>query len=91
MFYFDDFQGKKVLKTDLLNSLNHFFTTRECPIRGSEANFKYSLGVNRLVSPIQTHSNNVQIVTDLDEYPNTDALVFDKKIIFVDFDQKQGG
>ena len=28
MFYFDEFQGKKVLKSTLLNDVDCFFTTR---------------------------------------------------------------
>ncbi len=30
MFYFDYVAGKKVLKSDLLENLEHFFTTRDC-------------------------------------------------------------
>ena len=32
MFYFDEINGKKVLKSSLIEGAEHFFTTRECNI-----------------------------------------------------------
>ena len=36
MFYFDELNGKKILKSDELSGLIHFFTTRETVIKTKE-------------------------------------------------------
>ncbi len=65
MFYFDSFNGKKVLKSDMLKGITAFFTTREgIPELETE-----------LLSPIQTHSDHIEIVDERKEYPDTDALI----------------
>ena len=46
MFYFEKINGYKVLKSDFLENVNHFFTTRNV-----EINYIFS----NLVSPQQTH------------------------------------
>lgn len=68
MFYFDKINGKKVLKSTLLNGLNHFFTTRGYNIGDLE--------LKNLIHPTQTHSTNIEIaqVGKLD-YPDTDGLI----------------
>lgn len=68
MFYFDNIYGKKVLKSDLLSDINAFFTTKE------DFDFK-KLNSKRVLSPIQTHSDNVTFVDSRMEYPNTDGLI----------------
>lgn len=83
MFYIEEFCGKKVLKSDVLEGLNHFFTTRDCPVRGAEDLFKESLSVSRFISPIQTHSDNVSVVDSREEYPDTDGLIFNEKSLGV--------
>lgn len=65
MFYFDNYNDKKVLKSTLLENITAFFTTRE----GLPA-FK-----SRVISPIQTHSDHVEIVDERSEYPDTDGLI----------------
>lgn len=65
MFYFDEFNGKKVMKSDLLNEVTAFFTTRE----GMPETF------GRCITPIQTHSDHVEIVDEHLEYPDTDGLI----------------
>ena len=75
MFYFDELNGKKVLKSDLLKEVTHCFTTRECPIRGNEDEYKNLYQLNRLISPIQTHTNIVEIVDERAAYPETDGLI----------------
>ena len=68
MFYFDNIYGKKVLRSDFLNDINAFFTTRE--------GFDFEkLNSRRVLSPIQTHSDNVAFVDSRTEYPNTDGLI----------------
>lgn len=79
MFYFENINGNKVLKSDLLDEVTHFFTTRECPIRGNEDNYKKLYQLNRLISPTQTHTNNVEIVDERVEYPETDGLILSNK------------
>ena len=72
MFYFETYKNKKVLRSDYLKEIDHFFTTRE--------GFDFlSLGTQRLIKPEQTHSDNVEIVNIKDEYPNTDGLIFSEK------------
>ncbi len=66
MFYFDNFKGKKVLKSSILEDVTAFFTTRE--------------GMPELeaISPVQTHSDHVEIVDERKEYPDTDGLILTK-------------
>lgn len=71
MFYFDDFYGKKVLKSSCLSEITAFFTTRE----GVNLD---ELRANRVLSPVQTHSDNIEIVDERNEYPNTDGLILTK-------------
>ena len=71
MFYFEDYLGKKVLRNDLLKDINAFFTTRE--------GFDFSaINAERIITPTQTHSNNVEVVDSRDKYFNTDALILKK-------------
>lgn len=67
MFYFDNFGEKKILKSDLLQEPNAFFTTR--------GEFNLDGFASRVISPNQTHSSNVEIVDERIEYPNTDGLI----------------
>lgn len=67
MFYFDGFYGKKVLKSDFLNEITAFFTTRE--------GIDFEKLPFRTVTPNQTHSDNVEFVDRRNEYPNTDGLI----------------
>ena len=94
MFYFEEISGKKILKSSLLNGLNHFFTTRESVIKTKEPDFekivednkkdicKY-LGIDEknLIHPSQTHTSNVDI-TKIGQifYPDTDGLILTNKI-----------
>ena len=68
MFYFEDFHGTKILKSDLLEEITAFFSTRELPDLTK-------LGTGRILSPVQTHSDNVEFVDKRNEYPNTDGLI----------------
>ena len=84
MFYFE----KDVLKSDYLDGIEHFFTTRDYIPTPSG------------VMPEQTHSANIEFVDERREYPNTDGLIITKpnqiiKLKFADctplilYDQKQ--
>ena len=99
MFYFDEINGKKILKSDLLEGVTHFFTTRESVIYSKEPEMaelvehnreliKNFLKVDELVFPNQTHSANVAFTkVGKTEYPETDALILDNnsQAIFLNF------
>ena len=40
MFYFEKINGKRILKSTVLDGLNHFFTTRETVIKTKEPEFE---------------------------------------------------
>lgn len=63
MFYFEN----DVLKSDYLEGIEHFFTTR----KGYEF-------TGQEIAPEQTHSANVEFVDERKEYPNTDGLIITK-------------
>ena len=77
MFYFDEYLGKRVLRSDFLSDVNAFFTTKD--------DFNFELIKNKtIITPTQTHSDNVQVVNDSQiDYPNTDGLIFNQKDIVV--------
>ena len=76
MFYFEEINGYKVLKSDLgLNvGLNHCFTTREVELSNIYPEYIYP-------HPQQTHSDHVEIVDERIEYPDTDGLIITQKNI----------
>lgn len=100
MFYFDNINGKKILKSDIIKT-EHFFTTRESIIKTKEPNFqtivennkkeicKYlNIPLKNLLTPSQTHTSNVRTATiDIKEYPNTDGLIVNTNniAIFLNF------
>ena len=53
MFYFEDFNGTKIMKSDMLTEVTAYFTTR------GEVSFPES---KRIIHPTQTHSDHVEIV-----------------------------
>lgn len=68
MFYFDNYCGNKILKSDYLNEITAFFTTRNFDLK--------ALGETKIIRPEQTHSNNVEFVKEkVFEYKNTDGLI----------------
>lgn len=79
MFYFEEIFGKRVLKSDLLQDVNAFFTTRE--------GFDFSNLGGRVVTPVQTHSDNVVILDSKNDYPDTDGLItkFKDTVIYLKF------
>lgn len=101
MFYFEKIHNKKILKSDLISGANAFFTTRNTILKSTDENMLDLIGDNKktickylnieeqnLVSPIQTHSLNIEIVQDnKTDYPDTDGLILtDKnKAIFLNF------
>ena len=93
MFYFENIDNKQVLKSDLIKNINTFFTTKDTIIqsKNTELNdtiienknlIKNYLKIDKLISPIQTHSDNIVIVdSKFDEYPDTDALILTQSSI----------
>lgn len=89
MFYFDEINGKKILKSDELNGLTHFFTTRETVIMTKDPEFESVTAENKkdickflrikeenLIHPSQTHTDNIETaVIGKSSYPDTDALI----------------
>ena len=68
MFYFENFNGYKVLKSDYLKEIAAFFTTRN--------GFDFSLvDSTRIISPVQTHSDHIEFVDERNNYPDCDALI----------------
>ena len=47
MFYFEEINGKKILKSSVLNGLQHFFTTRESVIKTKEPDFEETVKENK--------------------------------------------
>ncbi len=89
MFYFDELNGYKILRSDYIKpaekdsedkiadsknpeqnikSVDAFFTTRE----GNPVNSDFA---SRILSPEQVHSENIEIVDERNEYPETDGLI----------------
>ena len=99
MFYFDEINGKQILKSDFLPNIEHFFTTRELTIKSAEVEIqeiveknkeliKNHLKINQLICPTQTHSANVEFaIENKTDYPNTDALILNNtnQAIFLNF------
>lgn len=97
MFYFDEINNKKILKSDLIE--NALFTTRETCIKSKDENLipftlqnreelKNYLKIQKLIYPNQTHSANIETADFYkDFYKETDALILtDKRLgIFLNF------
>ena len=66
MFYFEDFNGTQIMKSDMLTEVTAYFTTR------GEVSFPES---KRIIHPTQTHSDHVEIVDERIDYPDTDGLI----------------
>ncbi|MDD3236792.1 MAG: peptidoglycan editing factor PgeF [Candidatus Gastranaerophilales bacterium] len=94
MFYFDSFYGKKVLKSTLLDGVEHFFTTREFPLTSAaredlkdicEDNRKFlcekfNIPSSGLLTANQIHSANIlHYDGEHSFYDNCDAVISSKK------------
>ena len=101
MFYLDKLHGKTVMKTDVLEGLTHYFTTRECPIKSKEPElseiveenrkmFCEELGITQenFIYPEQRHTDTVA-VAELGKtyYPEADALILTnhEQAVFLNF------
>lgn len=90
MFYFDNFYGKKILKSTLIEDIDCFFTTRDFVLTPSnrddlinEAEKNRKLLEEKLGCKIttckQTHSDNIALLENNKYlYENTDAIITNK-------------
>jgi YfiH family protein len=102
MFKLEEFFGKKILISSFIDEENvrAFFTTRDFPLKAAERedlieeverNKKLiceglNIPLGNLVIPIQTHSDNIKIVTYANKnivFENTDALITKEKNIAI--------
>ena len=89
MFYFDDFYGKKVLKSTFLSDYDCFFTTRDFVLTPANRDdlieeaklnrqFLEKKLNNKITSAKQIHSDNIaKINKENNYYEDTDALISD--------------
>ena len=90
MFYFEQINGNRILKSDLIKRAEAFFTTRDICIcdKGTRVNgneitrnkklIADYLGIEsqNLVFPTQTHSTNIAVASiSQKNYPETDGLI----------------
>lgn len=101
MFYFDYVNGKKFLKSSILDGLNHIFTTRETVVKTKENNFEKLANLNKkeicdflkineedFISPSQTHTSHIEVVqVGKTSYSETDGLILanNKQAICLNF------
>ncbi len=101
MFYLEKLNGKTVMKTDILDGLTHYFTTRECPIKSKEPEmqeiveenrkmFRDVLGISEenLIYPEQRHTDTVDVAQiGKTFYPEADAIILTNKeqAVFLNF------
>lgn len=101
MFYFKKINGKRILKSSVLDGLNHFFTTRETVIKTKEPEFENNVAENKreickflnideqnLIHPSQTHTSHIEVAqVGKNSYPDTDGLILTNKeqAVFLNF------
>ena len=101
MFYFTYINKKKILKSDMLECVEHFFTTRETCIKSKEPDYEKIVGANKkdiceylniapenLITPSQTHTENVAVVQpEIKSYHDTDGLILtnSEQAVFLNF------
>ena len=91
MFYFDNFYGKRILKSTLLKDYNCFFTTRDFVLTASnrddlvieaEQNRKFleEKQACKITTCKQIHSDNIAVIEENKYfYDNTDAIITKKE------------
>ena len=94
MFYFEEINGKQILKSNLIKGAEAFFTTRDiciCDkgINKNEQSIKndkilitnyLKIDEKNLIFPTQTHSANIELaIQTRHDYPECDALILTDK------------
>ena len=85
MFYFSFVDGRKVLKSDLLGEIEHFFTTRDLCLFAKEADMSDNkklvedyLGM-KMATNQPVHGNHIEkVINDQFFYKNADGLFIEK-------------
>ncbi len=101
MFYYEQIDEKRILKSDYIKNAQAFFTTRDICICDKEDSESSEILSNRniiakylkideknLISPTQTHSTNIDTVKiSKHDYPDCDGLILTEKNcgIFLNF------
>ena len=101
MFYFENINEKRVLKSDFIKDVEAFFTTRDLCIcdKENDKNIEIlnnrkiiseylKIDKNKFIYPEQTHSANIDIAIETrHDYPDCDALILTNKTqgIFLNF------
>ena len=101
MFYFENINGKRILKSDFIKDVEAFFTTRDLCLcdKENDKNIEIlnnreiiskhlKIDKNKFIYPEQTHSANIDIAIETrQDYPDCDALILTKKNlgIFLNF------
>ena len=101
MFYFENIEEKRILKSDFIENAQAFFTTRDFCICDKSTNENPQIYVdkktisdylkieeNNLIFPEQTHSANIDVAIETNHaYPDCDALILTNKTqaIFLNF------
>lgn len=95
MFYFENINGKRILKSDFIKDAQAFFTTRDLCLCDKENDKNIEILNNReiisdylkidknnIIYPEQTHSANIDIAIETrHDYPDCDALILTEKNI----------
>lgn len=92
MFYFDEICGKKVLKSDLLSDIEHFFTTRELCLFSKDEDMSYNRKLvedcigEKMATNQPVHGVDIaKVEKGKYFYEKTDALLIEKGAAFMNF------
>ena len=100
MFHFEKIQNERILKSNLIQNAQAFFTTRDSFLLTKDEQQPQTVKENRkiicdflnipvenLITPEQTHSCNIEIAQKNKSYSNTDGLILtDRNLaIFLNF------
>lgn len=92
MFYFDEIKGRKILKSDLLSGLEHFFTTREICLFAKEEDMSNNrklveeyLGVKMATNQPVHGVHIAKVEKNKYFYQNTDGLLLEQGAGYMNF------
>lgn len=85
MFYFAEIEERKVLKSDLLSGVEHFFTTRELCLFSKEEDMSVNKKIvenylcSKMVTNQPVHGTHIsKVEKNINFYKDTDALLIEK-------------
>ena len=100
MFYFDEINSKKILKSTLIKNAEVFFTTKESFIKTKDESLFNAVRKNKkdicsclkikeedFISPEQTHGTRVCSADKTRTFPDTDALIITnpKRAVYLNY------